>query len=152
MIQHILDTNPAHIWLREQFEVSLELINGHLIVTRFGLDECAPGGFQWDTDKLREYCGMATLDDIGGSSIVESIADVLNDKMHLEATEVLGHIKVSFVILDALRVQDYVTAYHMTIGLARRLLAYDPRASEVWADWIKETINALMQLMDQDTA
>ncbi len=147
--QRLYDSNPAKIWLRERFEISMELANGHHIVTRFHLDECAPGGFQWGADKLSAFMDPGILPYVGNLHV---IADVLNERMHSEATKILGHVQMSFSILDALHTQDYQPAYQVAIHLTHRLLPYDPRSSDIWANWIKETIDTLIPLIDQDNA
>jgi hypothetical protein len=140
MIQYLQHANPARIWLREQFQTSLRLVSGRLIVIRFDLASCGREGI-WDADKIMTYFDPTFLvdkeDDYGEYlSIASTVADVLNQRMELEAAEILAQIKISFSILDALRCQFYRTAYAETAHLAQRLLPYDPRASQIWSSWI----------------
>jgi len=142
MIQILRETNPAKIWLREKFQISLRLVNGRLIVIRFDLASCGTtDGLIWDADKVWKHCGDSILADDPlitekHLSIASTIADVLNEKMEVEAAEILGQIKMSFLILDALETQDYGTACLLINQLIERLKPYDPRAYEMWRRWI----------------
>ena len=142
MIQTLRDTNPAGIWLREKFQISLRLVNGRLIVLRFDLASCGTtDGLIWDADKVTKHYGSFILaDDLLVTekhlSIASTIAEVLNEKMELEAEEILRQIKMSFTILDALEADDYVTACDLTTKLIDRLKPYDPRAYNIWRQWV----------------
>ena len=142
MDQYLRDANPARIWLREQFQTSLRLVSGRLIVVRFDLASCGRKGI-WDADKIMTYFDPTFLvdkeDDFGEYlAIASTVAHVLNEKMALEAEEILSHLKMSFLILDALQAEDYEEAYLLSGKLAVRLLPYDPRASNIWSDWIEK--------------
>lgn len=142
MLKHLEDTNPSRIWLREKFQTSLRLVSGDTIVIRFHLTECIPGGFRWDAEKVVAHFDPSILADKETEygeylSIVATIAGVLNEKMMLEAEEVMSQVKMSFAILDALKVSDRDGAYLLTASLGVKLLAYDPRASTVWSNWLE---------------
>lgn len=140
MIQHLQHANPARIWLRERFQTSLRLVSGRLIVIRFDLASCGREGI-WDADKVMTHFDPTFLvdkeDDFGEYlSIASCIAAVLNQRMQLEADEILSHLKMSFSILDALQAEDYAAAYLLTGTLGMRLLPYEPRASAIWSGWV----------------
>ena len=151
MIQTLRETNPAKVWLREKFEVSLRLVQGQLIVVRFDL---ASNEFKWDTDKVIAHIGPTFLAET--TSIASTIAHVLNEKMEMEAMEILQQIKMSFLILDALSIRDYKTTCLLIDRLVNRLKPYDPRAYDVWRPWIGDVVDIVNAAMppenDSDTA
>ncbi len=149
MISYLRDTNPAGIWLREKFQISLRLVNGRLIVLRFDLPSCCiTDGFIWDADKVtKHFADSILVDDVVTVekylSTASVIADTLNEKMELEAEEILGQIKMSFLILDALETYDWLTASKKLSDLCDRLESYKPRAHEVWAQWIRNILHII---------
>ena len=146
MIQLLRNTNPAKIWLREKFETSLRLVNGRLIVLRFDLASCGTtDGLIWDADKV-----SAQFDLVDDPSIASSIADTLNEKMELEAAEILQQIKMSFLILDALEAEDISMAARGLSDLCDRLESYKPRALKIWSQWIRNVMHVIKSANDPE--
>lgn len=142
MLQQLRNTNPAKVWLHERFQTSLRLASGQYILVRFDLGSCGPQGFRFDADEIVKRYDPGVLADKEADfgeylSVAATIADTLNQKIQLEADSALGHIRLSFDILDALSCKDYITANLMTGCLAESLLYYNPRAKDVWGDWLQ---------------
>lgn len=136
MIQTLRETNPASIWLREKFQVSLRLLTGRLIVLRFDLASCGTtDGLIWDADKVAEHFGL------GDTASV--VADTLNEKMEIEAAEILRQIKMSFLVLDALEAYDLLTASKELSDLCGKLESYKPRALDIWGPWISKILHVI---------
>jgi hypothetical protein len=150
MLPLLRETNPAKIWLREKFQTSLSLVNEQHIVIRFDLASCGSLGFIFDTDKVMKFYGDVVLADKGipmsyeeHTSICSAIADTLNDKMQLVANDVLGHIRMSFDVLDALSGNDDVIAYQTLGQLATDLMTYNPQATKLWSPWCNKVCDMI---------
>jgi hypothetical protein len=115
-------------------------------MVRFDLGSCGPKGFKFDADEIiRRYDPGILVDketDFGEYlNVAATIAATLNERIQLEADSVLGHLKLSFDILDALSSQNN-TATNLLVGeLALRLLSYNPRAKDVWGDWLQTVLD-----------
>ena len=150
LLQHLRDTNPGpNVWLRDKFQTSLCLVNGHHIVIRFDLASCGTEGYIFDVDKVALLYGHVILDaderervktlqeqQLDYEHVCGAIADTLNEKMQIVANGALGHIRTSFDILDALSLPDYRTAGQLIRQLAIDLDEYNPQAKKVWSLWI----------------
>ena len=149
LLQHLRDANPGpNVWLRDKFQTSLRLVNGHHIVVRFDLASCGTEGYMFDAGKVALLYGDLILGDnqdlledslaisIRYEHTCGAIADTLNEKMQLVANGVLGHIRTSFDILDALSLPDYRTAGQLVNQLAIALDDYNPQGKKVWSPWI----------------
>lgn len=141
MLQQLRDSNPAKTWLYERFQTSLRLATGQHIVVRFDLGSCGPKGFRFDADEIvKRYDPGILVDkeaDFGEYlNVAATIAATLNEKIQLEVDTVLAHIRTSFDVLDALSCKDRASANLLMTDLALSLLPYNPRAKEIWMDWL----------------
>lgn len=146
MLQQLRDSNPAKTWLYERFQTSLRLANGQYIVVRFDLGSCGPKGFRFDAEEIVKRYNSGILVDKEANfgeylNVAATIAATLNEKIQLEADIVLGHIKTSFDILDALSCKDYVVANLLGGEMALRLISYNPRAADVWGSWLQAVLD-----------
>lgn len=146
MLQQLRDSNPAKKWLYERFQTSLRLASGQHIVVRFDLGSCGPRGFRFDAEEIvKRYDSGILVDkeaDYGEYlNVAATIAATLNERIQLEVDTVLGHIRMSFDILDALSCKNYSAANLLVADMALRLLSYNPRANDVWGDWLQAVLN-----------
>ena len=144
MISHLKETNPAKRWLREQFQTSLPLANGQLIVTRF--DVVSRGYF--DADKVEKAYGKIILgdrviEDNQLKAIYESIADVLNEQMDLAVAHVMAQTKMSFYVLDALEAKDWGKAQAGLKVLIEALGIDNDHADRIWGDWVNDAVQCI---------
>lgn len=148
-LQPLREWNPAKLWLREQFQTSIRLVNGHLIVVRFDIVSASTftgnvvdhnmGRYLLDDD-MKDHVRKNPSGAEYYADICGAIADSLNDKMRMMRDTVLGHSKMTFKILDALSSGDNASAYALTLNLGAELLDFEPRASKVWGGWVDEIL------------
>lgn len=116
------------------------MASGHLIVVRFDLNSCGyTQGYKFDADKVLTHYSEGILG-ANKLEVAEALAAALNEKMAMCANEILGHARESYSILDALDIGALDLAYWQALRLAENLQGYEPRAGEIWGNWIEKVI------------
>lgn len=134
-------TNPARLWLREKFQTDLQLASGHHIVVRFDLPSTGVTGYRFDAEAVISLCGEHILADIDKDygeylNVASTIADVLNQKVDAEAKRVLGEVRMSLSLLDALDAEDWMGAALILEGLTDSLICHGEHANRIWGSWV----------------
>jgi len=148
MLQKLIDTNPAHAWMREKFKFELEMASGKTIRISFDMN-CYD--YYFDAEKVIDQFGDGILADIEEDygeylSIASTIANVLNRKMESIAADVSTHYQASGMILESLLAEDYDQALVGVELLCNSLKLYNPRAIEIWGAWIMELMKYVESL------
>lgn len=148
MLPLLKQLNPALVWVRQDFSVGIELVNGHHIFARFDLDSCGTAGYVFDTSFILSEYGEVILDGredlethLYVNEIAEAIADVLNSKKEIKAQEIYRQAELSVKVEYALSLEDKITALTHLDELLDSLNNEEYRAStaaqELWGGWLE---------------
>ena len=69
--------------------------------------------------------------------ICEALADALNQKIGIMGADIANQCAICLSLLDALRFENWTDADYILASLESNLAGYDPKASEIWASWLK---------------
>lgn len=143
MLKELKKLNPALLWVRQTFCVDLELVNGHHIYVRFDLPSCGTNGHAFDVSFILTHYSDVILDDRGDmgidkvKEIARAIADALNLKKEVKATEVYRQANLSMDVQWALSMGDKYKALSHLDELLNSLISYrSDLARELWDGWL----------------
>jgi len=155
-VQYLKETNPADRWLETRMSTQFRLGNGHVIILRYDVASTVGAKrVHFDADKVWSQWSKALLGDGANEpahavklcEAIESadrLAGLINQKLHDQGSDLIRHVTMSHSILDALYGKQWHYAKSALLQLAKRLMHYEPRASEAgWGQWIVDCTNYL---------
>lgn len=142
MLEFLTESNPSRVWVKERWTNYINLANDQRIIVRADLTSMHKEGFLFTRSLVDEKFGEAIMAGriIGTEQYdfnCDEIAQTLNDNMRNTAVDILGHISLSYEVLDAIKADDKPKAQSALKALGYRLVKYEPRAGKVWADWMR---------------
>ena len=139
VLHYLINDCPVEKWRAQRFSIYLKLANGRSVgvscdyktlqTKRFTIEDTLE---QFDRDIL------VNIDEAYGEYLATAseITSVINQKFGILLDDINTQTASALAALIHLELNQYEDARRILVDLGKRLLAYEPRASDIWAKWL----------------
>lgn len=149
--KEIQDACPALVWAQHRFQTEIQTGAGKLLVVRFDIPT-VDKPWHFTAHSVAEQFADALGDSAMDPEVCLALADLLNQRVKLVASDVSLHLRLTYSILDALSKSNLLLAHILLQALADSLLPY---AGQLWLyewpEWVTLVEKYIAERADKQT-